>query len=56
MMESGMKMILNALEVLLQSIPQYEAPEVLENGDIIIRRVQPKDNNKKPEKNDETET
>jgi hypothetical protein len=25
----------------LQSIPQYEAPEILENGDIIIRRKNP---------------
>jgi hypothetical protein len=25
----------------LQSIPQYEAPEILKNGDIIIRRKNP---------------
>ena len=41
MIEDGMKMILNALQLLLKSIPQYKAPEVLENGDIIIRRVPP---------------
>ena len=41
MIEDGMKMILNALQLLLKSIPQYKAPEVLENGDIIIRRVRP---------------
>ena len=41
MIEDGMKMILNALQLLLKSIPQYKTPEVLENGDIIIRRVQP---------------
>jgi hypothetical protein len=34
----GAEMILQALELLIGSIPQYEAPEVLENGDIIIRR------------------
>ena len=39
MIEDGMKMILNAIQLLLKSIPQYKAPEVLENGDIIIRRV-----------------
>jgi hypothetical protein len=39
MIGDGMRMILNALQLLLKSIPQYKAPEVLENGDIIIRRV-----------------
>ena len=33
--------LLRALEGLMMSIPQYEAPEVLENGDIIIRRKRP---------------
>jgi hypothetical protein len=44
MIEDGMKMILNALSHILKSIPQYKAPEVLENGDIIIRRVHPGEN------------
>ena len=39
--EDGMREILTALQLLIASIPQYEMPEVLENGDIIIRRVQP---------------
>lgn len=41
MIEDGMKMILGAIELFLKSIPEYKAPEVLENGDIIIRRVPP---------------
>ena len=41
MIEGGLKMILNALQLLLKSLPQYKLPEVLENGDIIIRRIQP---------------
>ena len=41
MIEDGMKMILGAIQLILNSIPEYKAPEVLENGDIIIRRVQP---------------
>ena len=53
MIEDGMKMILNALQLLLKSIPQYEAPEVLENGDIIIRRVRPGE--KAPNSGDETQ-
>lgn len=39
--EEGMRHIMTALQLLLASIPQYEMPQVLENGDIIIRRVQP---------------
>lgn len=34
--------ILRALGLILQSIPQYETPEILDNGDIIIRRKHPK--------------
>ena len=41
MIEDGMRMILSAIELILQTIPEYKAPEILENGDIIIRRVQP---------------
>ena len=41
MLEDGMRMILSAIELFLKSIPEYNAPEILENGDIIIRRVQP---------------
>ena len=33
--------ILRAMGLFLQSIPQYEAPEILKNGDIIIRRKNP---------------
>ena len=53
MIEDGMRMILNALSLILKSIPQYKAPEVLENGDIIIRRVQPGE--KAPKSGDETQ-
>jgi len=41
MIEDGMQMILNALELFIQEMPKYEKPEILENGDIIIRRVDP---------------
>lgn len=34
--------ILKALGLILQAIPQYETPEILDNGDIIIRRKNPK--------------
>ncbi len=41
MIEDGIKMIFNALELFIQKMPNYEKPEILENGDIIIRRVKP---------------
>jgi hypothetical protein len=34
----GVENMLRALRLLVESIPQYELPEVLDNGDIIIRR------------------
>ncbi|MFQ5776258.1 MAG: hypothetical protein ACE5GS_17205, partial [Kiloniellaceae bacterium] len=38
MAREAMEQLLNALEMFLESIPQYEMPEVNEHGDIIIRR------------------
>ena len=33
--------IFRALDLLLKSIPQYDRPEITEDGDIIIRRHRP---------------
>lgn len=33
--------LLGAVTDLVDAIPQYEAPEILDNGDIIIRRKRP---------------
>ncbi|WP_373086200.1 hypothetical protein [Sneathiella sp.] len=44
----GISKLMNALGVFIKSIPQYEAPEMNENGDIIIRRKQPKIDKKEP--------
>ncbi len=38
----GLEQMLKAFEKLLASIPQYAMPEILENGDIIIRRIHPR--------------
>ena len=38
----GMERLLRAIELMLEMIPQYETPEVLPNGDIIIRRKNPR--------------
>ncbi|MEH6404544.1 MAG: hypothetical protein V7750_14290 [Sneathiella sp.] len=43
----GLEKLINALSVFMDSIPQFEAPEILENGDIIIRR---KHKDEEPEK------
>ena len=40
-LKEGVARIMRALELLIQSVPQYEMPEVLDNGDIIIRRKHP---------------
>jgi hypothetical protein len=53
----GMERMLRAIELMIEMIPQYELPEVLENGDIIIRRKNPpaKEDEEEPEV-DETRT
>ena len=33
--------LLQALQMFVKSVPQFSAPEVLPNGDIIIRRIHP---------------
>lgn len=38
MAQEAMEKLVRAIELFLNSIPQYEMPEVNENGDIIIRR------------------
>ena len=40
--------LLDSLGKMLKSIPTYETPTVDENGDIIIRRRPPADNERKP--------
>ncbi len=50
MLGEGADLILRALKMMIDNIPQYQAPEVLKNGDIIIRRVQPDE--KKPDQKD----
>ncbi|MCB2100992.1 MAG: hypothetical protein KDE22_08995 [Rhodobacterales bacterium] len=39
--EDSMQRLLRSLDLMLLAIPQYEAPEILDNGDIIIRRKRP---------------
>jgi len=38
----SLEQMMRALRLMVESIPQYELPEVLDNGDIIIRRKRDK--------------
>ena len=38
LMREGMERMLRAMELLIEMVPQYEAPELTPEGDIIIRR------------------
>lgn len=41
--KEGVQTVLRALESMFKSVPQYDLPEVMENGDIILRRKRPND-------------
>jgi hypothetical protein len=41
LMTEAMSKMVRALEMMIQSIPQYEKPEITDDGDIIIRRKNP---------------
>ncbi len=43
MAREAIAQLLRALELMIESIPQYELPEVNEDGDIIIRRKRRKE-------------
>lgn len=40
--------MMRALDLLIMTVPRYAAPEVLPNGDIIIRRLDPEENDDEP--------
>ncbi len=43
MAREAIEQLMRALELMIDSIPQYEMPEIEENGDIIIRRKRRKE-------------
>jgi len=45
----GLEKIMRALGLMIENIPQYEMPELLDNGDIIIRRKKPGPEEEEPE-------
>ena len=40
--------MMRALDLLIMTVPRYAAPEVLPNGDIIIRRLDPQESEDEP--------
>jgi|TARA_R100000005_G_scaffold96618_1_gene85224 hypothetical protein len=52
----GISRLMEALGAFISSLPQYEAPVMNENGDIIIRRKNPPPPDKKEPKLEETAT
>lgn len=38
LLEGASRMMMQALELMIKAVPQYQAPVVLPNGDILIRR------------------
>jgi hypothetical protein len=40
--------MMRALDLLIMTVPRYAAPEVLPNGDIIIRRLDPLEDEDEP--------
>ena len=47
-LKEGVEKIMRGLDLLMQTVPQFAAPRVTENGDIIIRRTTPPPPAKKP--------
>lgn len=45
----AMTKLMRALDLLITTVPRYAAPEVLPNGDIIIRRLDPQDQDQEQE-------
>ncbi len=54
-LRKGIERVLRALEALAGSVPLYEMPEIQKNGDILIRRKNPRPAPKpaKPDRDDD---
>ena len=47
--EGATRMAMKALELLIKTLPQYDPPVVLKNGDILIKRKRPNDEQGQPD-------
>jgi hypothetical protein len=48
MADEAVTKLMRALDLLITTMPRYAAPEVLPNGDIIIRRLDPQEQEQEP--------
>ena len=46
--DEALTKMMRALDLLITTVPRYAAPEVLPNGDIIIRRLDPLEDEDEP--------
>ena len=46
--DEALTKVMRALDLLIMTVPRYAAPEVLPNGDIIIRRLDPLEDEDEP--------
>ena len=46
--DEALAKMMRALDLLIMTVPRYAAPEVLPNGDIIIRRLDPLEDEDEP--------
>ena len=46
--DEALTKMMRALDLLIMTVPRYAAPEVLPNGDIIIRRLDPLEDEDEP--------
>lgn len=46
--DEALAKMMRALDLLIMTVPRYAAPEVLPNGDIIIRRLDPEQDEDEP--------
>ncbi|MHA1566607.1 MAG: hypothetical protein ACTSX7_14945 [Alphaproteobacteria bacterium] len=51
----SLEMLLRALDAMVDAVPQYALPEITEDGDIIIRRIRPGDDDGRDERDERDE-
>ena len=52
-LRESLQKFMRTLEWMIRAFPQYDVPEILDNGDIIIRRKPRRDDNPVPRLNDD---
>ena len=54
LLSEGMRSLIKAMKLFMQNLPQFGEPYIIDNGDIVIPRIQPKNPPSEPtEKSEE---